>query len=80
MRHPIHDAILIAITDSKPRGFFEEVKNRDGFFQVLAGVDESVSQEALEREIFAIIERAVRQCPFSEPDRERFLRIIMQWL
>ena len=79
MVNPIHDAILVGVTESMPPIYFAEVRNRDGFFQILAGVDGTLAQDQLERCIFSIVERAVRECPFSNPDREKFLELLQQW-
>jgi hypothetical protein len=68
--NPIHQAILVGITDDKGPEFFEEVPNRDGYFQVLAGVDLPASDSILARQVFAILRRAAQTCPFSMPDQE----------
>ena len=72
MDHPIHTALLVGITDDQPQGFLEEVKNNDGFFQVIAGCPSGRTEEELAHDVFNILESAVRLCPFSEPDHKRF--------
>jgi hypothetical protein len=68
--NPIHEALLVGITDDKGPEFFEEVPNRDGFFQVLAGVQTKGSDLDLTKEVFNILRRAAKACPFSKPDHE----------
>lgn len=68
--NPIHQAILVGVTDDKGPEFFEEVPNSDGFFQVLAGVQMPGSDSILAKEVFGILRRAARACPFSKPDHQ----------
>lgn len=68
LQHPIHEAILVGITDEKEPEFMEEVNNNDGFFQVLAGCSLRGSDAQLTEDVFAILLRAVRLCPFTTPD------------
>jgi hypothetical protein len=79
MVSPIHESILVGLSDSLPADYFEEVQNRDGFFQVLAGVDVPITQEALVCHMLFIVERAVRRCPFASPDRQAFLQLLEEW-
>jgi hypothetical protein len=72
MMDPIHEAILVGITDTKPAMFFEEIENDDGFFQVIAGVEYSGADDELTRAIFEILRKATSACPFSRPDLETF--------
>lgn len=72
MTDPIHEAILIGITDDQPSGFFEEVPNNDGFFQIMAGVEFSGSEVELNESVFEILRKAAMACPFSRPDRAAF--------
>ena len=65
---PIHEAILVGITDDKSPEFFEEVDNNDGFFQVLAGCSQCGTDDELTENVFNILRRAVRHCPFATPD------------
>jgi hypothetical protein len=67
---PIHQAILVGVTDDKGPEFFEEVPNSDGYFQVLAGVHMPDSDSILTKEVFDILRRAARACPFSKPDHQ----------
>lgn len=75
MVNPIHQAILVGITDEKGNEFFEEVENDDGFFQVLAGCSTTAKDESLVQSVFEILLRAARACPFSVPDRAQFERV-----
>ena len=70
--HPIHEAILVGITDDQGPEFFEEVENNDGFFQVLAGCSLQSTDEALAEVVFDILHRATMACPFVTPDHEKF--------
>lgn len=72
LENPIHKAILVGITDDKGPEFFEEVENDDGLFQVLAGCSDCGSDDELMKEVFVILQRAVRRCPFAAPDHQRF--------
>ncbi len=71
LTNPIHEAILVGITDDKAGDFFEEVPNSDGYFQVLAGCELKSSDEELIAEVFTILHRAATACPFSSVDREK---------
>ena len=70
--HPIHEAILVLITDDKEPGYFEEVENRDFFFQVIAGCRLRGSDDALAEDVLEILHRTVRTCPFATPDHDKF--------
>ncbi len=72
MQNPIHEAILVGLTDDQAPDFFEEVENNDGFFQVLAGVGFSDSDDELTEAVFERLRRASLACPFSRPDQEAF--------
>ena len=72
MTDPIHEAILVGLTDERPAKFFEEVENDEGFFQVLAGVQFTGSDDELARSVFETLRKASVACPFSRPDREAF--------
>lgn len=72
LAHPIHEAILVGITDDKDAQYFEEIENNDGFFQVIAGCRQNGTIEEFARDVFEILQRAVRLCPFATPDRETF--------
>src|SRR5262245_11149979 len=71
MENPIHEAILVGVTDNRPFGSFEEVPNDDGFFQVIAGCNLDSDQE-MAKQLFQILLTAVERCPFSDPDRQAF--------
>jgi hypothetical protein len=70
LENPIHSAILVGVTDEKDPEFFEEVPNRDGCFQILAGAQAKGSDAELAKAVFDILRRAAIACPFSRPDRE----------
>ena len=75
MLDPIHDAILVGVTDDQPFGSFEEVPNNGGFFQVFAGCNLD-SDEELAKQLFQIVRRAIERCPFSIPDRQAFQALL----
>ena len=72
LEHPIHEAILVGITDDRPAGFFEEVKTNDSHFQVLAGCSLCGSDDELVDDVFNILQKATRLCPFTTADHETF--------
>lgn len=78
LEHPIHEAILVLITDDKEPDFFEEVENNDGFFQVLAGCSHRGSDDELAEDVFEILRRATMLCPFATPDHESFAVLFEQ--
>ncbi len=69
--HPIHEALLVGITDDKGSEFFEEVENNDGFFQVLSGCEQRGTDGEMTEAVLGILHRAVRLCPFATPDHEK---------
>lgn len=78
--HPIHSAILVGITDEYGDGHYEEVQNDDGFYQVLTGCRDTwssgkISDEDLLEAVILKLKTAVSACPFSKPDREKFLSV-----
>lgn len=79
MVDPIHEAILIGLTDSKPSGYFEVIPNEDGFFQVLSGVNAGIADDKLRSMFFDSLVRAVHACPFSKPDKARFISLLAEW-
>jgi hypothetical protein len=76
MVNPIHEAMLIGMSDEQPAGSFEVVSNHDGFFQVLAGVEWPATGEQLKTSMEAIICEAIYRCPFSQPDRSQFSELL----
>jgi len=72
IEHPIHEAILVGITDDKPTQFFQEVENNDGFFQVLVGCSLREGDDELAEDVFEVLQRTVRLCPFAIPDHKAF--------
>jgi hypothetical protein len=77
--NPIHDAILIGVTDAKPKEYFEEIFNRDGYFQILAGMPGDGTDQKLKEILFEIIKQSIKACPFSRPDKEGFLALMAEW-
>jgi hypothetical protein len=79
MVNPIHQAILVGITDEKGDEFFQEVDNDEGFFQVQAGCTYLKNDDALVQSVYEILQRSTRACPFSVPDREQFDRVFQEY-
>jgi hypothetical protein len=77
--NPIHEAILIGLTDAKAADHFEVIQNRDGYFQILAGMRSDAEDDELKVLLFNIIERAVQLCPFSTPDKNKFIYLLHEW-
>ena len=77
--HPIHDSILVGLTDDREPGHFEEIQNADGYFQVLLGCPRAANDEELKQAVFERIKRAVMACPFSAPDKASFERLLQKW-
>lgn len=65
---PIHDAILVGVTDEMQPGAFKRIETDDEYFQVTAGCAPDLSDSALLQCVYDILLRAVRECPFSKPD------------
>ena len=72
LEHPIHEAILVLVTDDDQPEFFQKIENKDGFFQVLAGCSLRGTDDELAEDTFEILRRATILCPFATPDREQF--------
>lgn len=70
LENPIHEAILVGITDDQEPEFFEEIENNDGFFQVMAGCSLRGTDDELAEDVFEILQRAMHLCPFATPDHE----------
>lgn len=79
MVNSIHEAILIGLTDAKADDYFEIIPNRDGFFQILAGIKGDTNEDELKKALFLIISNSVSACPFSKPDREQFSALLGNW-
>jgi len=69
LSNPIHSAILVGLTDERDSSYFEEVPNDDGFFQVIVGCKPQLHEAQLTRQVFDIIRRAARACPFTPVDQ-----------
>lgn len=82
--NPIHEAILLGITDSMGSDELEVVPNKDGFFQVICGFDVqtelSLTDDGeLEARLFKKIQNTVELCPFSQPDKVVILDLLHSW-
>lgn len=81
---PIHEAILVGVTDGRGKDYFEEIPNSDGYFQVLVGFDSSIGLGAdhdadLEVALFQQLSRAILACPFASMDRDLVKDVIERW-
>jgi len=81
---PIHEAILIGVTDSMGINEIRIIPNRDGFFQAICGFGEQTSflpenDCALELMLFERIQSVVAKCPFTSPDRATVLVLLRDW-
>jgi hypothetical protein len=79
LHDPIHDSILVALTDDLEPSYFEETPNNRGNFQVLMGVPRVTSDGELKLAVFERVKRAVVACPFSTPDKANFERLFQWW-
>lgn len=84
LQHPIHEAILVGITDDMLDSHWEEVPNGDGFFQVLAGFDSSIpldgsADAVLISSVLQKLSSAVIACPFSIPDQTSMRLLVHRW-
>jgi hypothetical protein len=80
-RNPIHETLLIGITDGLPHDAIQVIPNRDGFFQVLCGFPSASDFSArndptIKHCLVQIILAAVAACPFSSLDKAEYLRIV----
>ena len=84
LQSPIHEAILVGVTDDRGKDYFEQIPNSDGFFQVLVGFDPSIGLGAdkdrdLEVALFQQLSRAIPACPFATADRYVVKIAIDRW-
>ena len=84
LKHPIHERILVGVTDEHGTELFEEIPNADGYHQVIVGFDASIglaAEDDARREIalFQQLSRAILSCPFSVPDRESVNAALKAW-
>jgi len=84
LENPIHEALLLGITDSLGREEIQVIPNRDGFFQVVCGFGEdNLLSPAHDRELESMLLKrlvlAIEMCPFSEPDRATMLELLNEW-
>jgi hypothetical protein len=78
LANPVHQAILVGLTDDRGPDYFEEIPNGDGFFQVMAGLGSDRSESDLAREVFTKLRIAASACPFSQPDCEKVRQVFDQ--
>lgn len=79
LQHPIHEAILLGVTDTEPGGFFQVSPDRDGFFQVMAGLDPTDDERRVKADLLKTLEAALEACPFSRPDKAASLALLERW-
>jgi len=83
--NPIHESLLLGVSDELAESTVQVVPNKDGFFQVLCGFDTGVSLDAsndseLARMLIEKVAGAVALCPLSAPDRLQFEGMLDRWL
>ena len=84
LQNPIHEAILVGVTDSIGSEEMQVIPNREGFFQVLCGFGDQTSfipanDRSLEVALYERLLRAVENCPFSKPDKSIMLALLRNW-
>lgn len=79
LHHPVHEAILVGLTDAKAAGYFAVVPNKDGFFQVIAGVSPGETELELRAAVLSAMCKAILACPFATPDKEQFAVLLERW-
>ncbi len=79
LRHPIHDTILVGLTDDLAPEYYEKVLNKNGCFQVLLGCPLGADDDDLKRAVFERLKRAVLACPFSSSDKVAFEKLFREW-
>jgi hypothetical protein len=84
LENPIHEAILLGVTDSLGPEEIEVVPNEDGFFQVICGFGDKApfspeNDAELATMLFNRVRRAVELCPFSRPDAATVLELLQDW-
>lgn len=82
--HPIHDQLLVGVSNSLPADHCEIVPNSDSYFQVAMGwpADSDLSptgDDANITRLAALLRRAVTLCPFSDPDSDAMLALFNNW-
>ena len=84
LRNPIHDALLVGVSNSLPADRCDVVPNDDSFFQLQIGwptnCDLSPDGDDANVELLvAILRRAAAECPFSEPDAVTIRSLFDDW-
>ena len=84
LRNPIHDQLLVGVTNTLPPDCCDVVPNNDSCFQLLAGwpsdSDLSPNGDAANlATLVSILRRAASECPFSEPDAAAIRSLFDSW-
>jgi hypothetical protein len=79
LNNPIHEALLIGVTDDIPHDLMEVVPNKDGYYQVLVGCASPMTDEERKIWLYQLLERVFAQCPFSASDKTNALALLTQW-
>ena len=82
--NPIHDVLLVGVTNSLPPDRCDVVPNNDSFFQLQAGwpTDCDLSPDGDDANVellVSILRRAAAECPFSEPDAATIRSLFDDW-
>ncbi|MEM7316794.1 MAG: hypothetical protein AAF497_26985 [Planctomycetota bacterium] len=84
LRDPIHDQLLVGVTNSLLSERCDVVPNDDSCFQLLVGwpADSDLSpdgDDANAATLVSILRRAAAECPFSEPDAAAIRSLFDNW-
>jgi len=79
LNNPIHEALLIGVTDDMSHGVIQVVPNKEGYYQVLVGCAAPMTDAELKEWLYHVLERVFAQCPFSESDKAIALALLAQW-
>ena len=84
LHDPIHDHLLVGVSNSLPPERCDVIPSDDSCFQLLAGwppdSDLSPDGDAVNlRTLLSILRRAASECPFSDPDAAAIRSLFDNW-
>lgn len=84
LNNPIHEAILIGVSDSMNIEEVRIIPNKDGFFQAICGFGEQTSflpenDRSLELMLVERIQHVVEKCPLTNTDKAMMLTLLRDW-
>ena len=80
---PIHETLVVGLTDGMPANSIREIPNSEGVFQVMCGLGSWTGQQedlTLERKMFGAVKRAIESAPFTAVDRAALTSLAMVWV